>query len=142
MDETVTIQFDGGADPNPGPAAFGVVVLAEDGTPLITYGKFIGSATNNVAEYHGLIEGLKKAISLGAKKALVCGDSELVVKQMRGEYRVRNEGLKPLHAKARELAEQFASIKFQHKLRHHNAVADKLVRVARKKRGEVNDVDE
>jgi ribonuclease HI len=143
MDETVMIQFDGGADPNPGPAAFGVVILAEDGTPLITYGKYIGNATNNVAEYNGLITGLRRALQdLKARKAIVCGDSELVIRQMKGEYKVRNAGLKPLYDQARQLAGQFDSIEYRWNFRHHNAEADKLVRVARKKRGEVHDVDE
>ena len=90
MKETITINFDGGSRGNPGPAGIGVVLSAEDGTPLVTLGKYIGSATNNVAEYIALILGLREAAKLGATKIHVRGDSELVIKQMRGEYRVKN----------------------------------------------------
>ncbi|MCS7033995.1 MAG: ribonuclease HI family protein [Phycisphaerae bacterium] len=143
MDQTVTIQFDGGADPNPGPAAFGVVILAEDGTPLITYGKYIGTATNNVAEYNGLITGLRRALTeLHARRAIVCGDSELVIRQMKGEYKVRNAGLKPLYEEARKLADRFESIEYRWNVRDQNFNADKLVRLARNRRGEVHDVED
>src|SRR5205823_11598316 len=82
MDELLTIEFDGGSRGNPGPAGIGVVVRAADGTPLVTLGRFIGRATNNVAEYQALITGLQKARELGARRVQIRGDSELIVRQM------------------------------------------------------------
>src|SRR5882757_227032 len=84
MTETLTLEFDGGSRGNPGPAGIGVVVRAADRTPLVTLGRFIGRATNNVAEYKALITALQKARRLGAKKIVIRGDSELIIKQMRG----------------------------------------------------------
>ena len=126
MTETITIQFDGGSRGNPGPAGIGVVLSAQDGTPLVTLGRFIGRATNNVAEYRALITGLEKARELGAKKILIRGDSELIVKQMRGEYRVKNEELRDLYEQARQLADRFASVDFRHVRREQNKRADAL----------------
>src|SRR5437016_5897019 len=100
MDELITIEFDGGSRGNPGPAGIGVVLRAQDGTPLVTLGRFIGRATNNVAEYRALIAGLEKAKELGAKKILVRGDSELIVRQMLGQYRVKSPDLKDLYDEA------------------------------------------
>src|SRR5712691_5286310 len=97
LTETLTLQFDGGSRGNPGPAGIGVVVRAADGTSLVTLGRFIGRATNNVAEYKALIAALEEAKKLGAKKLIIRGDSELIVKQMRGEYRVKNPDLKALY---------------------------------------------
>src|SRR5580698_9376777 len=102
MDEVITINFDGGSRGNPGFAGVGVVLMAEDGTPLVTLGKFIGRATNNFAEYMALIIALQEAAKLGAKKLIIRGDSELVIKQMRGEYRVKNPGLKDLYDQAKK----------------------------------------
>src|SRR5918999_2091124 len=102
MHEVLTLEFDGGSRGNPGPAGIGAVVRAEDGTPLVTLGRFIGRATNNVAEYKALIAALQKARELGAKRVTIRGDSELVVKQMRGEYRVKNEGLRELYDEAQQ----------------------------------------
>jgi ribonuclease HI len=139
---TFRIEFDGGARGNPGPAGFGVVVRdAADGQELLTYGKFIGNATNNVAEYSGLIAGLTKALELSATSADVYGDSELVIKQMKGEYRVKNEGLRPLYEKATQLSRKFAGVKFTHVRREQNKLADKLYNRAIDKKGEVFDVD-
>ena len=90
MDETLTLEFDGGSRGNPGPAGIGVVVRAADGTPLLTLGRFIGRATNNVAEYKAIIIALQHAKSLGAKRIQIRGDSELIIKQIRGEYRVKH----------------------------------------------------
>src|SRR3954469_11676366 len=100
MDETITLEFDGGSRGNPGPAGIGVVLRAQDGTPLVTLGRFIGRATNNVAEYRALITALEQAKVLGAKKLIIRGDSELIVKQMRGEYRVKNADLRELYDEA------------------------------------------
>src|SRR5690349_16794112 len=103
MDEVITLQFDGVSRGNPGPAAVGVVLRAEDGTPLVTLGKFIGRATNNVAEYKALITALEEAQKLGARKIIIKGDSELIIKQMRGEYRVKSPDLRELYEEAQYL---------------------------------------
>src|SRR6476661_9562741 len=107
MDETITLQFDGGSRGNPGPAGIGVVLRAADGTVLRTLGRFIGRATNNVAEYKALIAALEEAKKLGAKKIIVRGDSELIIKQMRGEYRVKQPDLRGLYDEAQFLLHQF-----------------------------------
>ena len=126
----VSISVDGGARGNPGPAAAGVVVRAEDGTVLHESGLFLGRATNNVAEYRGLLAGLETALALGAGQAEVLSDSELMVRQMNGQYRVKNDGLKPLYAKAKSLAEKFDSFTIRHVRRDANKTADKLVNQA------------
>ena len=142
MTETITVNFDGGSRGNPGPAGIGVVLAAEDGTPLVTRGKFIGIATNNVAEYTALLFGLREAAKLGAAKILVRGDSELIIKQMRGEYRVKNPALKNLFDQAQAQLSDFKSVKFEHNLRHHNSLADRLANLAMDKRADVEDADE
>jgi ribonuclease HI len=121
---------DGGARGNPGPAAYGYVLEAEDGTVLSAEGEAIGIATNNVAEYSGLIAGLRRAIELHVPEVVVVSDSELMVKQMRGEYRVKNEGLRGLHAEASSLARKLEGVEFQHVRRAHNELADRLVNEA------------
>src|SRR5512133_3421044 len=103
MDEVLTLEFDGGSRGNPGPAGIGCVVRAADGTPLVTLGRYIGKATNNVAEYNALITAMQKAKELGAKRVQIRGDSELVVRQMNGEYRVKHPDLIPLHRQAKDL---------------------------------------
>ena len=118
---------DGGARGNPGPAAYGFVLEAEDGTVLAAEAKAIGVATNNVAEYSGLVAGLGKALELHVPDVEVVSDSELMVKQMRGEYRVKNEALRGLFVEASGLARNFASIEYRHVKRAHNELADKLV---------------
>jgi ribonuclease HI len=142
MNETITVNFDGGSRGNPGPAGVGVVLAAEDGITLVTKGKYIGNATNNTAEYMGLILGLREAAQLGARKIVVRGDSELVIKQMRGEYRVKNPALKQLFDQARELLEKFQSVKFEHNLRHHNSLADRLANLAMDRKSDVDEIDE
>ena len=121
---------DGGARGNPGPAAYGFVLEAEDGSLLAAHGEAIGTATNNVAEYSGLVAGLQKAIELGVDALELVSDSELMVKQMRGEYRVKNEGLKPLFAEAQSLARRLGSVDYRHVKRAHNEIADRLVNEA------------
>jgi len=142
MTETITVNFDGGSRGNPGPAGIGVVLAAEDGTPLVTRGKFIGIATNNVAEYTALLFGLREAAKLGASKILVRGDSELIIKQMRGEYRVKNPALKNLFDQAQGRLSDFKSVKFEHNLRQHNSLADRLANLAMDKRADVDDAEE
>jgi ribonuclease HI len=121
---------DGGARGNPGPAAYGFVLEAEDGSMLAAHGEAIGTATNNVAEYSGLVAGLRKAIELGVEALELVSDSELMVKQMRGEYRVKNEGLKPLFEEAQSLARKLGRVEYRHVKRAHNEIADRLVNEA------------
>jgi ribonuclease HI len=142
MKETLILEFDGGSRGNPGPAGIGVVVRAENGQPLVTLGRFIGKATNNVAEYRALICAMEKAAELGAKNIIIRGDSELIVKQMRGEYRVRNADLKELYDEAQSLMYQFDDSKIEHNLRHKNKLADKLANLAMDRKKEVSEVDE
>jgi ribonuclease HI len=141
MDETLTLQFDGGSRGNPGPAGIGVVVAAADGTPLVTLGRYIGRATNNVAEYKALITALAEAKKLDARNILIRGDSELIIKQMCGEYRVKNPDLKLLYNQAQALLRQFADARFEHNLRHKNVLADKLANLAMDRRADVTEVD-
>jgi ribonuclease HI len=118
---------DGGARGNPGPAAYGFVLESEDGTVLAAEGEAIGTATNNVAEYSGLIAGLRKAVELHVPEVEVVSDSELMVKQMRGEYRVKNEALRELYEEATALARRIENVEYRHVRRAHNELADKLV---------------
>jgi ribonuclease HI len=118
---------DGGARGNPGPAAYGFVLESEDGTVLAAEGGAIGNATNNVAEYSGLIAGLQRAIELHVPEVEVVSDSELMVKQMRGEYRVKNEALRELYGEAIALARRLGKVEYRHVKRAHNELADKLV---------------
>jgi probable phosphoglycerate mutase len=121
---------DGGARGNPGPAAYGFVLEAEDGTVLAAEGQAIGVATNNVAEYSGLVAGLRKAIELHVPEVEVVSDSELLVKQMRGEYRVKNEALRALFVEASALARGLQGVEYRHVKRAHNELADQLVNEA------------
>lgn len=120
------IHTDGAARGNPGPAGIGVTIQKEDGTRLAEISQFIGRATNNVAEYTALITALEKAAALGAQELEVYTDSELVVKQIKGEYRVKNEGLKPLYQKVKSLASQFSNFHIAHVVRDKNKEADRL----------------
>jgi ribonuclease H / adenosylcobalamin/alpha-ribazole phosphatase len=121
---------DGGARGNPGPAAYGYVLESEDGTVLAARGEAIGTATNNVAEYRALVAGLEKALELGVDDLEVVSDSELLVKQMRGEYKVRKPTLRELSAQATALAEQLGSVTYTAVRREHNELADQLVNEA------------
>jgi ribonuclease HI len=123
----VRLFTDGGARGNPGPAAYGFVLESEDGTVLAAEGEAIGTATNNVAEYSGLIAGLQKAVELHVPEVEVVSDSELMVKQMRGEYRVKNEALRELYDEATALARRLGNVEYRHVRRAHNELADKLV---------------
>lgn len=136
------MRFDGGSRGNPGHAGVGVVLAAADGTPLVTLGRYIGTATNNVAEYMALIVALGEAAKLGAENLHVRGDSELIIKQMRGEYRVKNPGLKELYEKAQSLVRQFAQVRFEHNLREHNTLADRLANRAMDRKADVTEIDD
>jgi ribonuclease H / adenosylcobalamin/alpha-ribazole phosphatase len=124
------LSTDGGARGNPGPAAYGYVLEAEDGTVLAAHGEAIGVATNNVAEYRALVAGLEKAVEVGVRELEVVSDSELMVKQMRGEYRVKNEALKGLSLQAARLARSIPRISYTAVRREHNELADRLVNEA------------
>src|SRR5688500_17259405 len=124
MTETLTLEFDGGSRGNPGPAGIGVVVRAADGTPVVTLGKFIGRATNNVAEYRALITAMREAQRLGATSVVIRGDSELIIKQMTGVYRVKSPDMRVLYEEAQQVIRNFKAAKFQHNLRHKNELAD------------------
>jgi ribonuclease HI len=118
---------DGGARGNPGPAAAAFVLEAEDGTVLDARGEAIGVATNNVAEYRALVAGLAKAAELGVDDLEVVSDSELLVKQMRGEYRVKNAALIDLSVEASRLARRIGDVRYTAVRREHNELADRLV---------------
>jgi probable phosphoglycerate mutase len=124
------LYTDGGARGNPGPAAYGYVLEAEDGTVLAAEGEAIGVATNNVAEYRGLVAGLARAIELAVPEIEVRSDSELMVKQMNGVYRVKNEALRALSLEAARLARQLDRVVYVHVMREHNELADRLVNEA------------
>jgi ribonuclease HI len=121
---------DGGARGNPGPAAFAYVLEAEDGTVLESRGEAIGVATNNVAEYSALLAGLACAAELGVDELEVVSDSELMVKQMRGEYKVKNQALRGLSVEAARLARQVGRVTYTAVRREHNELADRLVNEA------------
>ncbi len=124
------INTDGGARGNPGPAGIGVVIR-DEGKHLVAHHQgYIGEATNNVAEYKALILALKEALKLGAKELLINMDSELVVKQMKGQYKIKEPTLKLLAAEALQLTNKFSKIIFQHIRREQNKEADKLVNQA------------
>ncbi len=139
-DNSFVVYIDGGARGNPGPAGAGVhIESADDGTVLFEGGWFIGRATNNVAEYNGLLEGLARARALGARRVEVRSDSELLVKQMRGEYRVKNERLRELYDKANVLWNTFESVTFTHVRREANKDADRLANQAMNAKRNVED---
>jgi probable phosphoglycerate mutase len=121
---------DGGARGNPGPAAYAYVLEADDRTVLAAHGETIGVATNNVAEYRALVEGLKKAAELQLDELEVISDSELLVNQMRGSYKVKNEALRQLWREAMRLAAGFKKVSYDAVRREHNELADRLVNEA------------
>jgi ribonuclease H / adenosylcobalamin/alpha-ribazole phosphatase len=127
---TARLSTDGGARGNPGPAAFGYVLETDHGTVLAAHGERIGVATNNVAEYRALIAGLEKAVELSVNEVEVVSDSELLVKQMRGEYRVKNEVLRELSIEASRLARRIGKVSYTAVRREHNELADRLVNEA------------
>jgi probable phosphoglycerate mutase len=124
------LSTDGGARGNPGPAAYGYVLEAGDGHVLAAHGEAIGRATNNVAEYRGLVAGMAKAAELGVTELEVVSDSELLVKQMRGDYRVKNAALRELWEEASDLERRFDRVRYTAVRREHNELADRLVNEA------------
>jgi ribonuclease HI len=125
--ERLVVNVDGGARGNPGPAAIGVVVSTPDGEVLEEHSERIGSATNNVAEYRALMLGLERALALGASEVELIGDSELVVRQVQGEYKVRDEVLWRLHKHVIRALAEFDSWSIRHVRREENEAADRLV---------------
>jgi ribonuclease HI len=126
----LTVHVDGGARGNPGPAAIAAVISDQDGMVIHEASETIGRATNNVAEYRALLLGIERAKELGATELELVGDSELVVKQVRGEYRVKDAGLRPLHSAAQKALGDFAEWQIRHVKRAQNAEADALVNQA------------
>lgn len=133
--EKILIHSDGGARGNPGPAAIGVVVKTEDGEVLAKISEYIGETTNNIAEYTAVLQGLKR-LKVMLKDKKLRGpfewilDSELVVKQLAGEYKVKNPGLRPLFEEIRDLCVAFPNLTFKHVRREENKEADRLVNEA------------
>jgi ribonuclease HI len=125
--KSLIVNFDGGARGNPGPAAVAAVVATPDGDVVTERGEHIGDATNNVAEYKALILALELARELGAAEVDLIGDSELIVRQVRGEYKVKQAGLRPLHAEALEALREFDRWSIRNVPRDDNAAADALV---------------
>jgi ribonuclease HI len=125
----ITAFFDGGARGNPGPAGFGVFIVDDQGQVQAELSGSLGVATNNVAEYHGLIAALQWAADRDLKQLAIKGDSQLLIEQMRGNYKVKNEGLKPLYLKARMLVMQIGNVSFEHVRREQNKDADRLSNV-------------
>ena len=128
---TLFLYIDGSVEGNPGPGAIGVVIEDGHGTPVEAWGEAIGHVTNNQAEYQALLAALRKARHLGSKNVTVRSDSQLLVRQFLGEYKVRNEKLKPLHEEARRLARAFQSFAIEHIPREQNRAADRLANRAR-----------
>jgi ribonuclease HI len=124
-----SLHTDGGARGNPGPSAIGFV-LEIPGQAIIAVGECIGNATNNQAEYEALLRGLNKAVKEGVQEIVCYLDSELVVKQLKGEYKVRDADLKKLFDKVKDLAKKFTAVEFIHVRREKNKQADKLVNKA------------
>ncbi len=124
---SVIINVDGGARGNPGPAAIGVVVRDHDGVVLEERGERIGRATNNVAEYRALLLGIERAIAIGATDLELVGDSELIVRQVKGEYKVKDTTLRELHREVKAALVGFDRWSIRHVGREQNAAADRLV---------------
>jgi len=122
-----TLRCDGGSRGNPGPGALGYVLVDPKGKEVEARGEALGLVTNNVAEYRALIAGLEAAALHGVERLLVCMDSELVVRQLRGEYRVKHPALKPLHQTAVTAASKIPHVKYREVPREENARADQLV---------------
>ncbi len=123
----VRVNVDGGARGNPGPAAIAAVVTDPDGNVLSEEGRAIGKATNNVAEYRALLLGMELAAALGAEQVELIGDSELIVRQVEGRYKVKDANLRELHTEVHQALAALPSWSIRHVRREHNAAADRLV---------------
>jgi ribonuclease HI len=125
----LTIYTDGASRNNPGEAGAGIFIM-RDGEPFEKIARYLGTTTNNIAEYSAAIIGLERAVQLKASSVKLNADSELLVKQLNGQYKVKNEGLKPLHAKARDLIARIGSVEVQYIPRERNKEADALANKA------------
>ena len=128
--DKITIHSDGAARGNPGPAGAGAVLEADDGRVIVEVCRYLGEMTNNQAEYRALLLALEEAKSVGAKHLAIFADSELMVKQIKGEYKVKNEGIKPLFAEALKLLRAFRDYNIEHVPRDKNRHADRLANLA------------
>ena len=126
----ITAYIDGGSRGNPGPAGYGVQIVDDAGTVLAELHESVGTTTNNVAEYRGLLAALAWAVDHGVSPLHIRSDSELLVKQLRGEYRVKNPGLQPLYQDARSLVARIGRVTFEHVRREKNKEADRLANLA------------
>ena len=127
---SIVAYIDGGARGNPGPAGYGVRIEDDAGTLIEEFHGFLGSATNNIAEYNSLLAALRYAQQHGHRKVRIKSDSELLVKQMKGEYRVKHPGLQPLYQEARSMADGLERIVYEHVRREQNKDADRLANLA------------
>ena len=125
-DAFATLWTDGAARGNPGPSGIGVMLKSPSGEVIVAEGRFVGHSTNNVAEYKALLLGLELALERGVRKVEVRADSELLIKQLKGEYRVRNPGLLPLYEQAQALLARLEAFRMKHVRREQNAEADRL----------------
>lgn len=125
----LTIYTDGASRNNPGEAGAGIYIL-QDGEPFEQIARYLGQTTNNIAEYTAAIIGLEHAVKAGAKRVRLFADSELLVKQVNGQYKVKNDGLKPLHGKVKELIARIGSVEVQYIPRERNREADALANKA------------
>ena len=126
----LVINCDGGARGNPGPAAFGVSIQKPDGTEIEGIGETIGIATNNMAEYTAVVVGLRRCAALGARSVHVRSDSQLLIEQLKGNYKVKSANLKDLHSEAVQAARAFDRVTYEHVRRENNVRADELVNIA------------
>jgi ribonuclease HI len=122
----VFIYSDGAARGNPGPAGAGVVIKTTDGAIIARLGKFLGVQTNNVAEYEGVLLGLTKALEMGVREVVLRADSLLAINQLKGEWKIKNEGLRPLYDDAKQLLRRFDRVVLQHVPREQNTDADEM----------------
>lgn len=126
----IVAHIDGGSRGNPGPAAYAVVVNTSDGTQLASFSKYLGHATNNVAEYQGLLAALDYAVEHNYRRLKIITDSELLTRQIEGQYKVKNANLKVLYDRAQAIIEQFDAFRIEHVRREHNREADRLANEA------------
>jgi ribonuclease HI len=130
LTERLVVHVDGGARGNPGPAAIAAIIATPEGEAVEERSEVIGEATNNAAEYRALLLGIERARELGARELELVGDSELIVRQVRGEYRVKDPALRQLHARVREALEGLEHWSIRHVRREENEAADALVNAA------------
>ena len=130
MRKRLILYIDGGARGNPGPAGIGVVILDESGKSIKEFGRYIGEATNNIAEYNALLYGLEEALILRADEIVINMDSELVAKQLSGDYRVKDSNIKPIFERAVNILKSFKKFEIKHVKRELNKEADRLVNKA------------